>query len=251
VFGKFSHSGRVTSKLSTCITVIDDSCKTGSAYTGHVELAPPTLGTWSMAGLLGQPLEYYFYYYHHCTNCGAHVDTLGTHGLSCQFSRGRQPRHASLNDIIKRTLEVAKVPCHLEPSGLLCSDGKRPDGTTLVPWQCGKVLVWDATCPDTLAPSHSALATREAGAVAADAEHKKNQKYTHLLPSYHFVPIAVETLGVFGKATHSLFKEITRRVKSITEDDMAHQHFVQRISVAVQRGNAASVLGCALVRGEG
>ena len=31
-FGKFSHSGRVMSKLSTCIT--DDSCKTGSAYTG-------------------------------------------------------------------------------------------------------------------------------------------------------------------------------------------------------------------------
>ena len=27
-FGKFSHSGRVTGKLSTCIT--DDSCKTGS-----------------------------------------------------------------------------------------------------------------------------------------------------------------------------------------------------------------------------
>ena len=35
-FGKFSHSGRVTGKLSTCITVIDNSCKTGSAYTGHV-----------------------------------------------------------------------------------------------------------------------------------------------------------------------------------------------------------------------
>ena len=188
---------------------------------------------------------------HHCTNCGAHVDTLGTHGLSCGFSRRRQPRHASLNDIIKRTLEVAKVPCLLEPSGLLRSDGKRPDGTTLVLWQCGKVLVWDATCPDTLAPSHSALATREAGGVAEDAEHKKKQKYMHLLPSYHFVPIAVETLGIFGKAAHSLFKDITRCVKSITEDDMAHQHFVQCISVAVQRGNAASVLGCTQVGGEG
>ena len=33
-FGKFSHSGRVTDKLSTCIT--DDSCKTGPAFTGHV-----------------------------------------------------------------------------------------------------------------------------------------------------------------------------------------------------------------------
>ena len=35
-FGKFSHPQRVTGKLSTCITVIDDSCKTGSAYTGGV-----------------------------------------------------------------------------------------------------------------------------------------------------------------------------------------------------------------------
>jgi len=33
-FGKFSHSGRVTGKLSTCIT--DDLCKTGSGYTGSV-----------------------------------------------------------------------------------------------------------------------------------------------------------------------------------------------------------------------
>ena len=35
-FGKFSHSGRVTGKLSTCITANDDSCKSGSAYTGRV-----------------------------------------------------------------------------------------------------------------------------------------------------------------------------------------------------------------------
>ena len=35
-FGKFGHSGRVTGELSTCITVIDDSCKTGSTYTGRM-----------------------------------------------------------------------------------------------------------------------------------------------------------------------------------------------------------------------
>ena len=35
-FGKLSPSGRVTGKLSTCITAIDDSCKTSSTYTGHV-----------------------------------------------------------------------------------------------------------------------------------------------------------------------------------------------------------------------
>ena len=37
-FGKFSHSGRVTGKLSTCKCITDDasSCKTGSAYTRRV-----------------------------------------------------------------------------------------------------------------------------------------------------------------------------------------------------------------------
>ena len=46
---------------------------------------------------------------------------------------------------IKRSLEAAKVPGHLEPTGLYRSDGKRPDGATLVPWKRGKVLVLDAT----------------------------------------------------------------------------------------------------------
>ena len=61
-------------------------------------------------------------------SCGADVNIHGTHGLSCRFSKGRHSRHASINDIIKRALESAKVPCHLEPTGLFRSDGKRQMG---------------------------------------------------------------------------------------------------------------------------
>ena len=82
---------------------------------------------------------------HECSNCGAQIEEFGTHGLSCRFSRGRHSRHASLNDIIKRSLDTAKIPSHLEPSGLYISDGKRPDGASVVPWTRGKILVWDAT----------------------------------------------------------------------------------------------------------
>ena len=188
---------------------------------------------------------------HLCTSCGADVNILGTHGLSCRFSKGRHSRHASINDIIKRSLESAKIPCHLEPTGLSRSDGKRPDGATIVPWKGGKILVWDATCPDTLAPSHSSLAVREAGAVAADAEYKKCQKYIHLASSHSFVPVAVETLGVFGKEACQFFKEVAHRLRLATDDPLAHQYLIQRISVAVQRGNAAAVLGCTGMRGEG
>lgn len=49
----------------------------------------------------------------------------------------------------------------MEPSGLYRSDGKCPDGASAVPWKQGKILVWDATCADTLALSHRDLAVRE------------------------------------------------------------------------------------------
>ena len=41
-------------------------------------------------------------------------------------------------------------------------------------------------------------ATREAEAVAQRAEHLKISKYAHFDSSHHFIPVAVETSGVFG-----------------------------------------------------
>ena len=53
---------------------------------------------------------------HFCTCCGADVNIFGIHDLSCHFSKGHHSQHASINDIIKRSLESAKIPCHLEPT---------------------------------------------------------------------------------------------------------------------------------------
>ena len=71
-----------------------------------------------------------------------------------------------------------------------------------------KVLVSDATCPDTFAPSHISAAPREARAVAAQAEHLKISKYSHLEVSHHFVPFAVEISGVLGQAALNLVDDI-------------------------------------------
>ena len=99
---------------------------------------------------------------HTCHHCGAEVDSLATHGLSCRWSEGHHHRHAAMKDVVHRALASAKVPSRLEPSGLYHDDGKRPDGITVVPWECRKLLVWDAICPDTFAPSYLSSATREA-----------------------------------------------------------------------------------------
>ena len=66
--------------------------------------------------------------------------------------------------------------------------------------------MWDATCPDTLAPSHIALASREPGLVAEQAEQQKKAKYADLLTTHHFVSIGLETTRVFGPEALSLFQ---------------------------------------------
>ena len=110
---------------------------------------------------------------HECILCGVAVDASGTHGLSCRFSRGRDARHSALNVIIKRSLDSAKIPSHLEPVGLSYCDVKRPDGATVVPWREGRALVWDATCPDTLAPSNITLAASKGGGSCSKCRAEK------------------------------------------------------------------------------
>ena len=94
---------------------------------------------------------------HTCHHCGSDVDHLTTHGLSCHWSEGRHHHHSAINDIIHRALSSSKVPSRLKPSGLYRSDGKWPDGISVVPWKSGKLLVWDATCPDMVALSYIAV----------------------------------------------------------------------------------------------
>ena len=96
---------------------------------------------------------------------------------------------------------------------------------------------------NTLAPSHQALAAREPRAVAVDGESKKLSKYAHLESTHHFVPVAVETLGALGPEASSLLKEIARRISLARGEERAHEFLLQRVAVAIQRGNAASVLG--------
>ena len=105
------------------------------------------------------------------------------------------------------------------------------------------MLVWDAMCMDTLAPSHSALAIREAGAVAASAEQRKRTKYLHLETTHHFVPVAVETLSPIGEEGRAFLKELRRRIAATCFEPFSYQYLLQRVAVAIQRGNAAAVLG--------
>jgi len=63
----------------------------------------------------------------------AHWGGIGVRGISCKKSAGLQYRQHAVNDIISRTFRSIDVSAVLEPPVLLRGDGKRLDGTTLIP----------------------------------------------------------------------------------------------------------------------
>lgn len=147
------------------------------------------------------------------------------------------------NEVIARAFRAADIPAELEPAGLSRTDGKRPDGVTMVPYSRGLCAVWDFTCPDTLAPSHLSSSSSAGGSVAQSAESLKKQKYRNLESAYQFHPVAVETLGAFGAGALALTCELGKRAQRKTGDRREIEFLRQRLSIAVVRGNAAAVRG--------
>lgn len=60
---------------------------------------------------------------------------------------------------------------------------------------------------------------------------------------YMFVPKAIETVGSLGHMGIKYIKELGRKIKEKTGEKRSSQYLFQRISMDIQRGNAASILG--------
>ena len=72
---------------------------------------------------------------------------------------------------------------------------------------------------------------------------RNKKKYHSLVAFYIFIPIAVETFGALGESATAFLKKLGSRLAVSTGESRASQYLLQRLSVAVQRGNAASVMG--------
>ena len=179
----------------------------------------------------------------HKCRCGKQVDELGHHGLACQRSMGRHARHSHLNDIIKRALSTAGVPSILEPLGLDRGDGRRPDGISVFPFTDGKSLCWDATVSDTFCQTSLLSCAINPGSAANRAEERKIKHYESLLDRYRFTPISIETTGVYGTLTEKFIKELGRRIRVVTGEPREASWLRQRLSIAIVRGNALSIIG--------
>ena len=72
---------------------------------------------------------------------------------------------------------------------------------------------------------------------------KKCAKYAGLLGRYYFCPLAFETFGTWGEQAKELITDIGKRIADQTGERRSVEFLRQKISIEIQRGNAASVFG--------
>ncbi|XP_037029306.1 uncharacterized protein LOC119069340 [Bradysia coprophila] len=115
---------------------------------------------------------------------------------------------------------------------------------TLIPWRNGQSMVWDATCSDTLAPSYLRLSSKSPGRVANKAANIKLGKYKKLIEdNYIIIPFAIETLGPWCTEAIKFIDVLGKLLANVTNEKKSKLYLKQRISIALQRSNAACIMG--------
>ena len=93
---------------------------------------------------------------------------------------------------------------------------------------------------DTFAATYVAATSIKAGEAAARLAANKREKYVELTHSHLFCPIAVETMGPVEEEGRDLLSAIGHQICKITGDPRETSFLFQRLSVIIQRGNAAA-----------
>lgn len=66
--------------------------------------------------------------------------------------------------------------------------------------------------------------------------------------NFHLVPAAIETLGAWEEE-EKIVDTIRNKLKQVTGENKSKSYLIQRSSVAIQKGNAASILGTIRLEG--
>ena len=102
-------------------------------------------------------------------------------------------------------------------------------------------MICDVTVVDTVASSNVMMTSNKYGAAADQAESNKHNHYIDLKQNYIFTPLAFESLGSVGPETELFLKKLGKLMKRNSGEPRSLDYLVQRISIAIQRGNAICI----------
>ena len=182
-----------------------------------------------------------------CPTCnGACLDVWGIHSVACGSGGDRIGRHNAVRDALFHVAEAAALSPILEMGHTIPNSQRRPGDITLPNWLRGRPAAIDVTVTSPLQNSTVTGAAIETGVAARRREQAKDDANVEACESTgsDFLPVAVETFGAWGPVALSTITAISRRWSDRhgEQRSKATNWIFQKLSVALQRGNATMLL---------
>ena len=164
--------------------------------------------------------------------------------MHCRDNHGmRAGRHDKIRDQIFSAAQQASLNPLMERPNLIADSQSRPADIYIDNFMDGRKIAFDVsvTSPTQEAFIHLAASTP---AVAID-KRKQSKNRDHLedcrSAGIFFQPLVVETFGGWDRDATTFLKKIARQAARRwgKDDALEIKHFFQKLSVALQRGNAA------------
>ena len=167
--------------------------------------------------------------------------------MHCHDDNGvRSGRHNRIRDIVFNEAQHASLDPMKEMPGLLPGSQARPADVFIPNWVDGRKIAFDVS---VVSPTQDAIVTRASDVTGAAIEMRKADKNRKNFDQCRaqgifFQPLVVETFGGWDKDALTFLKKIAgqgaRRWGK--KHSLEVKHFFQRLSVALQRGNATLLI---------
>ena len=177
-------------------------------------------------------------------NCDQEQDALGDHAMHCRDDHGiRGGRHDRIRDRIFQEAQSASLNPTKEMPGLIPRSQSRPADVYVENWIDGGKVAFDIS---VVSPTQNAIILRAAETPAAAIEMRKSSKIRDHFSDCRaqgiaFKPLVVESFGGWDVDAVKLLKKLGRHSARRwgKNDALEIKYFFQRLSIALQRGNAA------------
>ena len=177
--------------------------------------------------------------------CKTVIDPKGDHLLGCGYGPLRTRRHNALCNIIWHTLlqDNAQAKCEQGISG---DTQIRPGDIYHPDFSHGQPTYFDLSVKNTFQLSSINQASTSAGAAALEGEMRKDDKYEAIVgrEGAVFVPLVVETLGVWTPFAKRTLKSIAARttIKNGLSSASAYRNLIMQLSTKLFSFNAKMML---------
>ena len=182
-----------------------------------------------------------------CPACNsARLDVWGSHSVICGSGGDRISRHNSVRDALYHIAEAAAFSPILEIGHIIPGSQRRPGDITIPDWSGGLPAAIDVTVTSPLQQNTILGAATECGVAARLRQQAKDDAALGLCEAagVSFLPVAVETFGAWGDVARATIASVARRWADRRGEDRgrAKNWIFQKLSVALQRGNASMLL---------